>query len=544
MNTKNTILTLCLLVASTVAFAQSRTRQEKVQLKEATIQRKKVKVPKMYVPKKRLQMAYKYRSDIPKVVLNRTKQWPYKVGILHSDWIENLYGQSIDIQGNVLFPQYDYTGLEQHCDSFFVMTVNGKKGIVTKSGKKLIDFDYQTFDFTAIGENIIFATNDTSSTGEIDVYSLLGIRLCTVSELKVPFNKIAQESFCPIDVKYECNVLILSYEDKNKCTHNYAFYPDGINACEEPFEGGFIYIPVFAKDSIIHSVKNDSTGQYETKKTVAIINHDVFHPSMPEIRDEDDKGIDDKGIFESNKWTELFNGFYQERKYREALFCMEYYDLYEKQALWSNRTLPNYLVFNYEVECRELLEDYEGALSLLKGTDIEHPLPYQFSSFPTLAKINCYNYRIHQDKTKLDSLVTNINKHYVTSTQGYKEKELRRQQNAQLWGAILGGAIMGTASAIAGGKSSTTSAKPVATGTGTAYSGTSSSSSSSSSGGKQVERHDKCTVCDGKGVCKTCNGTGKRVYGGKEQRCAACDGHTKCKSCDGRGYKIRYEYVK
>ncbi len=40
-----------------------------------------------------------------------------------------------------------------------------------------------------------------------------------------------------------------------------------------------------------------------------------------------------------------------------------------------------------------------------------------------------------------------------------------------------------------------------------------------------------CTVCDGKGTCKRCNGTGKV----QNQNCITCNGTGKCSVCAGEG---------
>ncbi|MBR2958091.1 MAG: hypothetical protein IKC19_00490 [Bacteroidales bacterium] len=108
--------------------------------------------------KSELKPAYKYRADIPKSVLKETRSWPDKYGILHHDWIENLNGKSIDLQGNVLFPQYNYTRLERHCGGrFWVMTIDGKKGVVDNEGKVLVPFEYNTISFYNINYGIVRA---------------------------------------------------------------------------------------------------------------------------------------------------------------------------------------------------------------------------------------------------------------------------------------------------------------------------------------------------------------------------------------------------
>lgn len=107
--------------------------------------------------KSEMKPAYEFRTDIPKSVLKKTRSWPDKYGILHQDWIENLNGKSIDLQGNVLFPQYNYTQLERYCGRFWVMTVDGKKGVVNDEGDVLVPFEYNTISFYNINDGLVRA---------------------------------------------------------------------------------------------------------------------------------------------------------------------------------------------------------------------------------------------------------------------------------------------------------------------------------------------------------------------------------------------------
>lgn len=47
----------------------------------------------------------------------------------------------------------------------------------------------------------------------------------------------------------------------------------------------------------------------------------------------------------------------------------------------------------------------------------------------------------------------------------------------------------------------------------------------------------QCTVCNGKGTCYKCNGTG-RLSGNK---CSICKGTGKCRSCNGNGGYLTQE---
>ena len=48
-----------------------------------------------------------------------------------------------------------------------------------------------------------------------------------------------------------------------------------------------------------------------------------------------------------------------------------------------------------------------------------------------------------------------------------------------------------------------------------------------------------CAVCDASGVCKYCDGTGRKSNG---RQCTFCDGSKVCSSCEGEGYR-RLVYV-
>lgn len=117
-----------------------------------------------------LKKAYQYRLDINESVLKQTKEWSEGCGILHSGWIENRNGKSIDLTGKVLFPKYNYTQLKSLCcGNYWVMTVDGKKGVLDKNGELLIPFEYYGFDFSYIGDGMIVALGANKERQEYNV---------------------------------------------------------------------------------------------------------------------------------------------------------------------------------------------------------------------------------------------------------------------------------------------------------------------------------------------------------------------------------------
>lgn len=72
---------------------------------------------------------------------------------------------------------------------------------------------------------------------------------------------------------------------------------------------------------------------------------------------------------------------------------------------------------------------------------------------------------------------------------------------------------------------------------------TSSSSSSSSTPARQpVQVWHPCTDCGGTGLCRYCQGNGKKWYGNSYQNCVICHGGMSCTSCNGRKGYYSTEY--
>lgn len=446
-----------------------------------------------------LSTAYKYRKDINSKVLEKTKKWEGKVGILHTDWIENLHGRSIDLDGNELFPHYNYTGLVQYCDSFFVMTVNGKKGVVTRSGVQLTKFDYWGFDFSRLDQGVIFAKHNAISTGGVDVYSQLGYLIYTLDDFK--------DLAVGYDVK--TNQIFIQFADNNGNRQNIVCYPDGI------------------------MVGEDSEP----------------HPSMVVTTIDDAKRFDAKE-YERNKWMSEFRKYYSKGKYKEAHFCLEYYNDYEKQILRSQETKPNFYHFAFDLKCRKELKDYGTVVSIVRGNDLNHRTPrgLQFNPAERQLKFSPEASYDSDELNEIAHLVSDINDTYTSSFQLFKEREIRRQERAQTW-ALLGMAALSAASSVASGVANMNSGTATSSRQDTqanvnataAPVGSSATVSSNNSSAPEQKKSRTCSVCKGTGSETHETYMGSAVAG-KKKWCSQCGkdvyyghSHRTCTTCRGTG---------
>ena len=409
--------------------------------------------------KSEMKLAYEFRTDIPKSVLKETRSWPDKYGILHHDWIENLNGKSIDLQGNVLFPQYDYTQLERHCGRFWVMTVGGKKGVVNNSGEVLIPFEYDAI--------------------------------------------------------------------------NFSYITDG-------------YVSAWKK------------GELGRGKRIKIIDN----PSFQEMWDSD------TATFNNNAWVDRFAYYYNQKKYRKAKYCIDYYTQFEQVDVYSTQTLPLFQQVRYNLLTFEQRKDYTTVVDFVK----ESRLPGTHYDASKMALV-----LDHPEIYTLDQLemvnreVEYINDNYYTCIRGVAqqaEAKERRERAAVAAALILGAAAMTTATVITeqqaqkaqqpSKSASTASSKPTKGMSKVAQSFKKDTDVPASGNNDAVDEgdddpnygeveveeiHVTCDRCGGSGKCQECGGTGHvDGIGDHPESCHACKHeHGKCVGCQGRGYNIKYK---
>lgn len=405
--------------------------------------------------KSEMKLAYEFRTDIPKSVLKTTRSWPDKYGILHHDWIENLNGKSIDLQGNVLFPQYDYTQLERHCGRFWVMTVGGKKGVVDNSGTVLVPFEY-----------------------------------------------------------------------------------DAIN---------FYYIT----DGYVSAWKKGDLGRGKRIKI-------ADKASLQTMWDAD------TATFNNNAWVDRYAYYYNQKKYRKAKYCIDYYTRFEQVDMYSTQTLPLFQQVRYNLLILEQRKDYATVVDFVKESRL--PGTHFDASKMALVLDHPEIYSLEQLEM-VNREVDYINDNYYACIRGVAqqaEAKERREKAAIAAALIIGAAAMTTAAVVteqqaqkaqqpstnaASSKPSNGMSKvaqsfkkdtdvPASSNSGTVDEG----DDDPDYGEVEVEEiHVTCDRCGGSGKCQECGGTSHvDGIGGHPESCHACKGG-KCVGCQGRGYNIKYK---
>lgn len=460
---------------------------------------------------KRLEKAYKLHAlEFDKKVIAQTKKWADGYGILHPDWIENLHGKSIDAQGNVILPQYDYSRVQLYSKNYYVLTVNDRKGVVTRDGRQLTHFVYSDFDFSLAPQGLFLAWSDASGT-KTDIYTVQGKLVRTMEgcmDLHVAYNA-------------ETNLITIEYTDGKGEMHFMQCYPDGTSA--ETEGGEHPVLPVRSKDSVmaedIHDFMFNTWGRYGM---VPLAGNENM-PRMPK-------------------------SFYE-----DLLFDLEYFADFEWQQLQCTASLVHMMFYNSYLSCCYNLGMYDRVLSILHGSGLPFlPLPYVFDTESRQVVLDEAFDAYKSMGQMLDKDLAALNNMYAQSVVGLQtaeakaeEKAERKKRNSEALGVALGIGVAGAADILMERvAASSHSSSPAKT---TSVSKSNTSTSSATSGSEEpvfenVEEHEKCTVCDGKGHCKYCDGKGTKVYSAKRgtEVCASCNGSPKCKACDGRGYKIRY----
>ena len=472
--------------------------------------------------------AYKYRDDISKQVYKKIKSWT-RPAVLHSDWIENSYGRSLDLQGNELFPSVDYTGLRKVDSLRYVISkyAGGKTmyGLIRADGGFLIPMEYSTISAALINKGYVIAKKNEVATELTDVYTSDGVCLCSLQDVK--------DVLCKYDPYY--NTILVSYKPKNSTdTKNTyaAYYPDGICI------GG----PVQAD-------KAESKGcfRYYIDGECREINDTILsrqpHASLTILSDAQIEAEVRKN-FLNNLWIKKAQEYANEKRYQQTLDCYRFFGDFDNYIFLNSgsfNTSSQVLYYALLLETSFNTGNYKQIIDAANGSSFElAPFLYglyfnqetqSFQAYPILYQENVRNL-----VQKLEGICTKI---YTNAVSAYKQ---RQEQRAQLWGAILGAVAAGTVNAVTGNRGKTTSASSSQGTAATLQTTTPATNSSSSSSSRSSEPAKK--------TCRVCNGTGREPHetymgsasSGKKKWCSDCGkevyvghSHRTCSLCKGTG---------
>lgn len=337
--------------------------------------------------------AYDYRKDISKEVLAITKKWPDKYGILHNDWIENPNGRSITLTGEVILPQYDYTQLDLYSDSLYVMKVGSRYGVVARSGRMVVPFNYWKLNFKRISEGLIFGQQNAAGTGKVDVYTTEGQKVCELDN--VQFLDALYISFK--------NMVIVSCKHNNeKEEREYRFFPDGTAITDDNLED------------------------------------QALHPRIPRPNDDERNQIDYRR-FQENVWVKQFREYYDKKKYNDALYCISFFDQKDRKALCSDASIPNFVTFTSILDCYKQLGMYEQLVNTVQNKTIDHRLPRGLVFNVEKKQVESTRELLYNgiEQDYLLGMVNDINEAYQSSLAGYQASVQQRQQKAQMWITVM-----------------------------------------------------------------------------------------------------------
>ena len=477
---------------------------------------------------KEVSKALNYRTDISKDVLKQTKGWISKP-IPHSDWLERARGKSIDLQGNVLFPEYDYDRLYEWLPNLFIIanTSTHKAGLIHRSGTLLVPMIYDDVEETITNNAHMFFGKKRD--GTTDIYTQQGVLLCS----------IVNASYIWAIYHDEARVIEVSYTMSDNSGEKYFqfFWTDGTKACE----GGKGQSIIVIEDLITLFTAGDMVNIKLNRRTA----------EQPDLKLEYE--ILSNDLLQSNMWLALANDYFEARQYAKAYDCLKYYEMYDNLFSLTIGTSLGPFITQMQMNSLYHTKRYKEIIVGTTGTTMQK-VNNHFDATLNGLKFDetreCFKFSEHMYPKEAIPLIqkcaeacTNI---YQSSLPAYHDQLARQQQNAELWGAMFTAMSNNLKLSLSGfipakrksyvdtstSTSTTTVGQPITT--------TYDSGSSSSSSSEPVKKKP----------CRICNGTGREIHetylgsiaSGKKKWCGECGkdvypGHTHrtCTLCHGSG---------
>ncbi len=509
-------------------------------------------INRTYISEK-VKASYKYRDDISSDVLRTAKQWS-SPGVPHSDWIERKGGKSIDLQGNPLFPEIDYSYLTEELPGKFVISKNeNTHGFIDRNGKLLMPIAYKHIDYKQIRYGLLIGTK---TDGNVDIYTTEGLFLCSLS------HPVA------LSCKYDRteNLIMIQYkaQSSDNIRHFLFFFADGQPAC-----GEFI-----AKSTSIYRAsegKITAKDATSTEHTVYMFDYPQNHWKLQDGDLEIHESMAQQIIL-NNYWLKKAAELFGQGKYSEAAECINYFKDFDGVFKFSYAdTSLSYMLCQMLMNCYYQAKDYR---TIIEGVDQPNVLTSKFVLWEwgfmkddeTGNKFYYIGDFSREAKAAIIQYANTCKNIYQNSLPAYQNQQAQQARYAQLWGNLLNDVTQRFNKAASNyqrqAKASTaTRAVPGFDGlidqssingvpaallppTEDELRSQSSSKTSSSNNRKEKQTPRSCTFCKGTGQVevnrsvgtfgldtskKQCPTCGKTIMGGNSHT------HTTCTHCMGSG---------
>ena len=478
----------------------------------------------------RIKAAYKLRTDIDKTVAKTVCKWKTP-GIPHSDWIDNLDGKSTDLQGNQLFPQIDYNRLYEVFPGIFVIsnTRTSKYGIIKRNGQMLVPMDYVEYiDWKLEGEGLFIGKKTDNST---DIYHISGKKLCSILPTGDYYDEV-HVSQKIISIRYRQN-------SSEKGFYNYhwrLFWYDGTPVMPEFIGASTI---TFNNKGNIESFTDNGITTYAITTEMSTPTETIIQP-----KDKNYVELQSSQALLKNVWIQTASKLMDEGKYADARECLYYYEHTDHNSQ-SKSTSSMSVLWQMWMQCALETQNYFNIID--KSPNF---LPEGITLNPSQMEYSFDKKTYSAEAVPIvEEAIANCNAIYQEGKALWDKRSAaidRRRARLNALSNYMKGAekLMNSPSLLPSASTSASTnsgaaanAMPVHNVNNNGSATTKGSDSGDKGGSKTAAKHSKCKVCNGKGHCQTCDGTGRRVYGGKVQTCAACGGHPTCKACGGTGYK-------
>lgn len=466
--------------------------------------------------KKVFEILSKYRTDISPDVLKKAKKEmngisDYEYCKIHDSWIENPYGKSTDLKGNVLFPDITYTKCKQISPTHFELgkySLGIKYGVARTDNKIIIPIENQKLDYHP-ESNLIVAFVDWE-----------------------PY----------------------SYQKKKGLVKIYDY--NGTIVREIPNCSEFLMLTPLSDYSTGTAIKwTDDTGKHED-----IMTNCVFHRSVYDLDLITSFFYEGPQAVTYNIIRDLFSSK-NKKEQEEALLILDYFMISILPEDTYSRTMSRVA---WDATCRKLA--YLNTVKLNSAMLAKDCMAYRYlfdPSFfangtkPSLWNISkkclpeikllhdkaqvlldnavniCYNRMIKQaERERVWAAVLGVlaggmngnNQFSTTGTAATNTSKTATQPytvgNRMIDKTTVGNEIMGAA-IMSGWTPEAPQSKP------------SSQSSATSSTSRRV-----CHACYGNKKHQACNGSGIQLaFGNKRtEKCSGCHGSGDCPQCNGTGY--------